>query len=799
MIERSIKKIGMIVGLVAFNQCALAETISLSNPEQTYLQKSGRQLQYKGEHFPIIEVSSVYELGKLTALNFIDWVAQHPEGVVALPTGKTPELFIKFLNYYKQQWATPSVQADLNSHGIHLTAFPDTTQLKFVQLDEFYPIQADHKNSFGQYVKSYYLKILNIKPENALLIDIAEKGVLKERGVDAVFPDGKADLSLLTRKALDAKEALQQKALKEAQAFCEAYEKKIQALGGIGFFLGGVGYDGHVAFNLPGSTRQSTTRLVKLNYPTSAQSAVDLGGMAYSRNKLAISVGLKTISQNQNATILLTSAGEVKAPIIAQSIESRPNHELPITLLQEHPQVTFYLTKGAASELKYRIADNIKAVQSGFENSPVVQNALIKICIARNKSLKQISTEDLKHFVEGQAILAHPNIDLKHLATVTRETLEQKIEDSFQVGFSKTILHTAPHHDDVMLSYYGYMPTLMQNSRNTFSYVTSGFNSVTDQYIMQNLKSLLAESLQDLEKGVFQASYASSVTKFAKKPYPDNLAYLDTMDAYILGQRLKEIYSLKNAMALRKKAQSLLSGYFIEKVPGQIDDESIKLLKGAMRESECDRLWAMHNVPLSRIHHMRSKFYTGEHFNPLPSLEQDAKPMIALLENIQPDIVTVTMDPEGTGPDTHYKVLQVVAQSLKNWQYKKPVNVWGYRNVWYRFKYADANRFIPISQQDLQNIDNDFSKCFYTQKAAEFPSPYFDGRFSELSVKIQKEQKAHLKLLLGNDYFEKHPNAKVRQADGFLLFRDLPLSDFLQEARNLKSRIVLDEAFTIKG
>lgn len=104
---------------------------------------------------------------------------------------------------------------------------------------------------------------------------------------------------------------------------------------------------------------------------------------------------------------------------------------------------------------------------------------------------------------------------------------------------------------------------------------------------------------------------------------------------------------------------------------------------------------------------MRLGFYTSDIFTPEPTLERDSKPVLdALLSTAliiimtilevlvmypyyyseaQPDIVTVAFDPEASGPDTHYKVLQAVTEALKMYQStipEKPIKVWGYRNVW---------------------------------------------------------------------------------------------------------------------
>ena len=102
--------------------------------------------------------------------------------------------------------------------------------------------------------------------------------------------------------------------------WCQDFEEKVRHLGGIGFFLGGIGPDGHIGFNVRGSDHHSTTRLTETNYETQAASATDLGGIEVARKRLVITIGLGTIAFNPKVTALIIAAGEAKAPIVASSI-----------------------------------------------------------------------------------------------------------------------------------------------------------------------------------------------------------------------------------------------------------------------------------------------------------------------------------------------------------------------------------------------------------------------------------------------------------------------------------------------
>ena len=227
--------------------------------------------------------------------------------------------------------------------------------------------------------------------------------------------------------------------------------------------------------------------------------------------------------------------------------------------------------------------------------------------------------------------------------------------------------------------------------------------------------------------------------------------------------------------------------------PGDAMPKELQLLKGCMRETEVDRVWCLSKMPMNRIHHMRSKFYTDDFFCPMPSLEDDALPFANLLRARQPEIMTVAFDPEGTGPDTHYKVLQVVAAGLKislaRGDLQNPdVCVWGYRNVWFVFQPSECTLMIPATESDLDLMHHTFMASFTTQKAASYPSPHYDGPFSLWAKHLQVLQKEALVDLLGQDYFDSHRDPRVRAAGGFIFLRAMSAEQFLREVEELKSK-----------
>merc|ERR1712167_286286 len=108
-----------------------------------------------------------------------------------------------------------------------------------------------------------------------------------------------------------------------------------------------------------------------------------------------------------------------------------------------------------------------------------------------------------------------------------------------------------------------------------------------------------------------------------------------------------------------------LRAYFNAQYAGQKDNSQVQLLKGSCREFEAECVWGHIGWQLPNISHLRLGFYTSEIWDPEPTHQRDVAPVLKLLKDIQPDIVTVALDPEASGPDTHYKVLQAVTAAVE--------------------------------------------------------------------------------------------------------------------------------------
>ena len=756
-----------------------------------------KQIYPPTEKIRIIEVENFPLLGKLTALRFIEWVLKNPGGVISLPTGKTPEHFIKWVQRILTRWEMIEVQSILDTYGIPRIQRPDMKSLHFVQIDEFYPMESTQQNSFYYYVKEYYIKGFGLSLGNALLIDATTLGLPEGKTTKEIFPDEVVDLSLRVRQTTTDLERRQKEVINRVDEFCMEYETKIRDMGGIGFFLGGIGPDGHIAFNVRGSSVYSVTRLTGTNYETQAAAATDLGGIEISRNRLVLTIGLATVTYNPTCTAIIIAAGDAKAAIVAQAIQQDKNPQYPASVLQDLPNARFYLTKGGASALVERQFEDFK-LQTDYSPDDR-DHVAISLALETNRSLQDLSEDNFNHDRFAAELIKKTGSAPGVLARETRERMIGKIERGLRQVTKTTFLHTEPHHDDIMLAYLAHLYHLVRDASNVhyFANLTSGFTSVTNEYVLSVVKKL--------EKWLNDPEFATLLGEGYFDPnnvthrMADVYLYLDGVagkssekkdkaNSYRLLRNLVDVYRTTDLHYLRCRARDLID-YLGTQYPGAKDPPDIQTLKGTFREWEVELLWAYFGIEASAIKPLRLGFYTGDIFSQEPEVNRDVLPVYEYIKAVKPDIVTIAFDPEGSGPDTHYKALQAVAGALRMYEQTDGatgVRVWGYRNVWYRFKPAEANLMVPVSLNSLSLLHTAFVNCFGSQCAASFPSYEHDGPFSELAQKIQVEQYEMVKKCLGNDFFLKNSHPRLRAARGMIFLKEMSLSEFYQRVRELK-------------
>ncbi|UCE47056.1 MAG: hypothetical protein JSW47_15785, partial [Phycisphaerales bacterium] len=443
------------------------------------------------EKIPTIVVENFPSLGRLVAMRFVEWVQNNPGGVISLPTGKTPEHFIKWVRRLLNGWYEPEVQKLLKEAGVDPSDKPDMTSLHFVQIDEFYPMDPSQRNSFNYYVKQFYIKGFGLDPDKALLMDPLSIGLKTGQKLQDIWPDNHVDLTLRYRQATNDFERKQKDVLEQVDQLCMQYEQRIRELGGIGFFLGGIGPDGHIGFNIKGSDHNSTTRLCPINYETQAAAATDLGGIETARKCLVITIGLRTITLNPDCTAIIMAAGQAKARLIAQAIESEDHIRVPASCLRRLPNARFYITRGAAGCLVER---RIEILRNKPEVSDAeVTEALVQLAVRRNKRLLELTEQDAESDRLVSALIERRPEPLQTLARMVRTHLISGIKRGMAVYKNKCFLHTEPHHDDIMLGYFSQVVRHFRRHTNTHHFVTftSGFTAVTNEFMASQMTDLL--------------------------------------------------------------------------------------------------------------------------------------------------------------------------------------------------------------------------------------------------------------------------------------------------------------------
>jgi glucosamine-6-phosphate deaminase len=756
-------------------------------------------LSRKFHKIPLIVVDNYVELGQLTALRFLEWVCFNPGGVIALPTGKTPEFFIRWVQYFLANWQTEMDKGILAAIGIDKRLKPDMKSLHFFQLDEFFPIKPEHERSFTYFLNNFYIDGFGFDRKKMHLIntydipDKARKEFGRIRNLDEVFPDGVIDLALRIQKPNNEKDLLKQKTIKLFDQFCQDYEDEIRKLGGIGFFLGGIGPDGHIAFNVKGSAHHSHTRLTSINYETQAAAATDLGGIELVRKKAVITIGLETITHNPDTVAIIIAAGQSKSEQVVNAVEKEPSIMYPATSLQKLANARFFVTNSATTLLTLS-EENILQLHKE-KRLPEHYHEKLLITGAGRSGLSLI--EASRSNCEAKALEIPEwkvacNIRGKSLENLSEETyrrLVEKLQRGLNIPDNQRILHTAPHHDDIELAYFPLIHHLVRspNNENYFVYCTSGFTAVTNFYLiecLENLQNVLNDGSMAFDQPVKRlADYNNAQDDITG--YLNGLALQDKdLQHYYISTRLTRLF-LNHLKTTDLGKAAVYVAELLDQIraiePGRTEPAVFHLIKGWLREYEAELVWAYFGIDMDHVSHLRLPFYSANIFPEYPDFEQDVLPVIQLLEKIRPTIITLALDPEGSGPDTHYKTLIALSEAIDKYVENHPemnIRIWGYRNIWSRYQLHEVNTIIPVSLNSFAVLHNMFTSCFLSQKSASFPSFELDGTFSELAQKIWVEQFNHLTDLLGNEYFYDSPNPMMRRSYGAIYLKDMSYKEF---------------------
>lgn len=224
--------------------------------------------------------------------------------VLGLPTGSTP------LGTYREL-------INLNKEGV--ISFENVVTFN---MDEYVGLSPEHEQSYHYFMHENFFNHINIKKENINILD----GMTKD-----------------------------------LEAECQRYEDKIKSYGGIHLFMGGVGEDGHIAFNEPGSSLSSRTRDKELTYDTILANSRFFDNDVEKVPKLALTVGVGTLMDSEE--IMILADGYKKARAVYHGIEGGINHLWTISALQLHRKTVIVIDEKAASDLKVKTYKYFKEIE----------------------------------------------------------------------------------------------------------------------------------------------------------------------------------------------------------------------------------------------------------------------------------------------------------------------------------------------------------------------------------------------------------------------------------------------------
>lgn len=249
---------------------------------------------FGGCRMKIIVAEHYEELCKLSANIIKEHVQAKKDAVLGLATGSTP------VGLYKQ------LISDYQSGEI------DFSKVTTFNLDEYAGLSPSHPQSYNYFMHDQLFQHINMQPNHIHI------------------PQGDTP---------------------QLEAECMIYEDLIRQSGGIDVQILGIGANGHIGFNEPGSDVDGRTRVVKLSESTIQANARFFGGDPVLVPRLAISMGIKTIIKFSKHIVLLAS-GEEKADAIQKMAEGPVTTDVPASILQKHNHVTVITDQKAASKLK---------------------------------------------------------------------------------------------------------------------------------------------------------------------------------------------------------------------------------------------------------------------------------------------------------------------------------------------------------------------------------------------------------------------------------------------------------------
>jgi glucosamine-6-phosphate deaminase len=496
-------------------------------------------------------------------------------------------------------------------------------------LDEYYPIERDAYQSYWSFMHRHLFNHIDILPENINL------------------PEG-----------IGSKD--------DVKRLCAEYENKIESVGGIDLQVLGLGNNGHIGFNEPGSSIFSKTRMVNLENGTRLANTYEFQNISKVPRR-AVTMGISTILKSKR--ILLMAWG-AKGSVVAKAVEGNVTEQIPASILQQHTDCTFIIDQNASQELT-----RIKTPWLTGEcvwNKQMIKRAVINLALKLGKPVLSLNTIDytengLSELLVEKGDAYEINLQVFYLLrdTITgwpggKPGAVIPAHPERSEPHPKRCVIFSPHPDDDIISMGGtFMRLHDQGHEVHVAYQTSGNIAVTDEF----------------------------VTRFID---------------FAVG--FEDMFGIDNKMS-----QSILNearNYIASKKKNQVDTPEIRAIKGLIRRCEAKATCRYVGLPDdSRSHFQNLPFYETGTIDKNPMSEADVLKTMELLIELKPQQVFCAgdlADPHGT----HKVCLDIVFESLRRLKaagepWIKDFWVWLYKGAWQEWDISEIEMAIPMSPDQV--------------------------------------------------------------------------------------------------
>jgi glucosamine-6-phosphate deaminase len=543
-----------------------------------------------------------------------------------------------------------------------------------INLDEYYPIEKSAYQSYWSFMHRHLFDLVDIDPKNIHL------------------PNGE-----WTKENL-----------KES---CIAYEQTIEKTGGIDLQILGIGKNGHIGFNEPGSSFHSKTRVIHLDQQTRMANTYEFHDLN-KVPKLAITVGISSIMKAKK--IILLAWGD-KASIVAKSIEGDVTEQIPASVLQNHDDCTFVIDELASSDLTRNKAPWLTGSNEWTPN--MIKSAVISLALKLGKTILSLTADDYKeNSLSDLLVLKESVYDINlQVFYMLRDSITGwpggkpnaviPAHPERSAPHPKKVLIFSPHPDDDIISMGGTFMRLQEQGHDVHvAYQTSGNIAVTDEF----------------------------VTRF-----------LD----FAVG--FEDLFGIDN-----KKSQEILTNarkFLAEKQSTHLDTAEIRAIKGLIRRCEAKATCRYVGLKDTNYHFLDLPFYETGTIDKKPMSDLDIRITMDLLNELKPHQVYCAgdlADPHGT----HKVCLEIIFESLRRLKasgetWVKDCWVWLYKGAWQEWAVSEIEMAVPMSPDQV--LKKRFGIFIHQSQKDSVPFQGSDSREFWQRAEIRNANTADLYASLG--------------------------------------------------